>query len=214
LLSSRYSKNSKLTYADILPATVSGVDAIDYILERTLMRPRDVIEFLNICIKEVSLETGFITEDTILDAEAEYSQSRLNALAFEWFNDYPGLKRWTKILNSKKISFNVNEISENDILEILIDYIDNPPETDYGSVDLLLKLALDTRDEKISVETLKNRLMHIFYSIGLVGIKNSGDRKISWSDSSKYGKSLTDIEPETEIRIHPCYVRSLRIKTT
>lgn len=45
----RYAKRTRLSYRDILPDKISGTPTIDYIIDRTLMRPRDVIEFVNLC---------------------------------------------------------------------------------------------------------------------------------------------------------------------
>lgn len=41
-----------ITHQEILPTKVGRQSGIDYILDRTLMRPRDVIQFFNECIKK------------------------------------------------------------------------------------------------------------------------------------------------------------------
>ena len=63
---------------------------MDYLLKRTLMRPRDVIMFFNACIKKAEGNPQ-ITPQMIKEAEGEYSRQRLRSLADEWSADYPYL---------------------------------------------------------------------------------------------------------------------------
>ena len=46
--------------------------ALDYILDRTLGRPRDVITFFDFCITR-AVDRPEITKQMLLDAEGEYS---------------------------------------------------------------------------------------------------------------------------------------------
>jgi GTPase SAR1 family protein len=65
LLKSRYTRK-ELDHSDILPDKISNQITIDYILDRTLMRPRDVIEFFNIIIREAA-ENPVVTEQMVLE---------------------------------------------------------------------------------------------------------------------------------------------------
>ena len=64
---------ARVTHADVLPKLVSKVPAIDYLLARTLMRPRDVIMFFNACIRQAQ-GTPQITPQMIKEAEGECSR--------------------------------------------------------------------------------------------------------------------------------------------
>lgn len=175
LLHARYSKKRKLTYEDVLPTFINGQPTIDYVIDRTLMRPRDVIEFINRCIKQVSLENGIINEEAVLDAEVGYSQGRLSALVYEWFTDYPGLKEWFSLLKKKPKSFIVEDIGEDELLGRCFKYIDSPPLAEHESTDIILELTKMVKEEKKSVGDFKKDIIHIFYRINLVGLKNIGD---------------------------------------
>jgi hypothetical protein len=73
---------------DLLPHTNNTRGcAFDYILERTLMRPRDTISFINECL---SLSSGQsrLTWNDITRAEKSYSEKRLLALRDEWKPTY------------------------------------------------------------------------------------------------------------------------------
>ena len=68
---------------DLLPHTNSTRGcAFDYILERTLMRPRDTISFINECLS-LSSGQGRLTWGDITRAEKSYSEKRLLALRDE-----------------------------------------------------------------------------------------------------------------------------------
>lgn len=97
LLDARVSASAKLNglslrrLDEILPnANQRRGDPADYILERTLMRPRDAIAFVNQCLN-LSSGKARISWDDIKNAEAGYSHDRLLALRDEWAATYPGI---------------------------------------------------------------------------------------------------------------------------
>ena len=63
---------------------------LEYILDRTLLRPRDVISFVRECLAK-SEGKGQISWDSIKRAEIPYSTNRLLALRDEWKLNYPGI---------------------------------------------------------------------------------------------------------------------------
>jgi hypothetical protein len=69
---------------------VGAQDAFDYVLDRTLMRPRDVLSLLQRAL-EVALNRGHerVEQDDIKRAEASYSEDQLEALVGEIHDVYP-----------------------------------------------------------------------------------------------------------------------------
>lgn len=67
-------------------------NALDHIINRTLMRPRDAIAYLNECFALAAGKPA-ITWDIIHAAEKPYSNNRLLALRDEWKPTYPGIDR-------------------------------------------------------------------------------------------------------------------------
>jgi hypothetical protein len=91
--SSFYNIDPPLELSQLLPNTNrSRGNPIDYILDRTLMRPRDAILFLNACLRKATGKRSISWED-IHQAESEYSQDRLDALRDEWKNPYPDIDK-------------------------------------------------------------------------------------------------------------------------
>lgn len=108
LVRSRYTTQS-VTNKDILPKKIKGTQTIDYLLNRTLMRPRDIIVFFNKCIAHAT-DRPLITAQIVTEAEGEFSKDRLRALADEWHADYPNLIDCAMILKGKKSPFTVRDL--------------------------------------------------------------------------------------------------------
>jgi hypothetical protein len=79
------------SFRDLLPnANRTRGNPLEYMLERTLLRPRDAIAFANQCLVLGAGKTRLSWED-IKTAEGQYSANRLLALRDEWKSTYPGI---------------------------------------------------------------------------------------------------------------------------
>jgi hypothetical protein len=78
------------TLQDLLPHANRTRNPTDFIFERTLLRPRDAIAFMNECLARGIGKTR-LTWDDITKAEGAYSSERLLALRDEWKSTYPGI---------------------------------------------------------------------------------------------------------------------------
>lgn len=78
---------------DLLPnSNKTRGNPLDYILDRTLLRPRDAIAFANECLA-LGVGKTRLSWDDIHTAERSYSTNRLLALRDEWKSTYPGIER-------------------------------------------------------------------------------------------------------------------------
>lgn len=78
---------------ELLPsANRTRGNPVDYIIDRTLLRPRDAIAFGNECMA-VGAGKARLTWADIHRAERAYSTKRLLALRDEWKSTYPGVDR-------------------------------------------------------------------------------------------------------------------------
>jgi hypothetical protein len=80
-------------WAKICDPLVHAQDSFAYITDRTLMRPRDLLQFLHGAV-DVAINRGHvrIEEDDLLTAEKSYSEDLLLATAFEIADTRPDLK--------------------------------------------------------------------------------------------------------------------------
>ena len=72
LVKRRYTKAS-VSWTDVFPHKVGDAEVGDYIVSRTMYRPRDIIQFGNYCVQHAENRPAF-TRATLLAAEGEYSE--------------------------------------------------------------------------------------------------------------------------------------------
>lgn len=206
----RYAKRTRLSYRDILPDKISGTPTIDYIIDRTLMRPRDVIEFVNLCIEcAIEENDGIIHESTVIEAEERYSRKRLDSLYYEWFSDYPGLRQLASLLKNKKDKLIVKDIDEDVVIALCKKYNDNPPKTDIDTEDSAIRLVRDVLEDRMNSLEFVKRLMLILFRVGLIGIKKGN--KMRWSTEISPKIEWDDIDDYALVEIHPCYRKALGV---
>lgn len=79
------------TFRELTPhANSTRGNPVQYILQRTLLRPRDAIAYANQCFAAAAGKHK-LTWDDIHSAERQYSTNRLLALRDEWKQTYPGI---------------------------------------------------------------------------------------------------------------------------
>jgi hypothetical protein len=91
----------RIGFDDVFPNKVSNVDPFDYIIDRTLMRPRDVIAFVNECLGEA--EGNYVVTATMIKrAESRFSSKRKDSIEQEWQSAYPSIRLLMNILGLKR----------------------------------------------------------------------------------------------------------------
>jgi len=83
--------NESIGFSDIFPDRHGGKNTFDWLIERTLMRPRDIISFVNECLNKAEGKSA-INVRHINKAEISYAQKRHDALCQEWLSAYPSLR--------------------------------------------------------------------------------------------------------------------------
>ena len=206
LVRERYTTRA-VTHGDLLPGKISKQASIDYILERTLMRPRDVILFFNLCISQ-AVDNPSITAQMVRQAEGEYSRLRLRSLADEWGSDYPTLLSFVDLLKGRPSCFPLDSISDDDCLNLCVKLHDQGIE----SKDDLSRAALSLVDAALSCDDFRRAIMVAFYKVSLVGLKLEHYERVSWSIGGRRSVSAAEIQPATRIAVHPCFWRTLGIR--
>lgn len=83
-----YNVTPPISLGQLLPnAHSSRQSALEFILDRTLMRPRDVIAYMNFAIRDGAGRRQ-LSWDNIRGVEKEYSKDRIVALRDEWKDPY------------------------------------------------------------------------------------------------------------------------------
>jgi hypothetical protein len=205
LVKEQYTKKA-VTYNDLLPTKMGKQPIINYIMDRTLKRPRDIINFFNLCIR-FSDGKPKITLKALREAEGAYSRERLRALADEWYGVYPNLFHLVQILKGSSSVFYVKEINiaavEENYLNLLV--------SGRGAKGQDLELMNLVFDGGIELEEYTKSVIMIFYKVGIVGLKTDPQISASRSDFGTISISRAELTNDTKVLVHKAYWRVLGI---
>ncbi|MFC1864755.1 P-loop ATPase, Sll1717 family [Chloroflexota bacterium] len=184
----------------------------DYMLARTLERPRDIIDFINRAGK-LSVGKKRIPWVVINRVESSYSRGRMDALIDEWRDNCEGLEELLKLLRNGPPRFPLLWWSDQDITELLTDH--NFTSKGWCSELASLFDNLNKQNPQNAINTCRKKILQLLYEVGIVGVK------ISASDPFRYcytnGAVLQDYEI-TQIQnpmviVHPTFHKALGIQT-
>jgi hypothetical protein len=203
LVKRRYTKKA-VGYKDVFPKTINKIVTIDYIIDRTMRRPRELIEFVNECIAQAK-DKPFVTKNCILDAEAHYSQNRIRSLQDEWYADWPNLLKFVQLLRNKPYKFELSDLNQDEIIEFCCDYMIN--NTD--GTDSLSMSAYNLVDSKETYENFIKNIFHVLHRTGTVGIKKEAYESYNWIYKTDSTIAASTINMNSGIMIHPGFWRNL-----
>jgi hypothetical protein len=203
--------NASVTFKDLLPkisrSKKQQPTTIDYILDRTLLRPRDIIQFFNNCIK-TSYGYPTVPLKSLFEAEGAYSRERFRALGDEWYSIYPNLLHLASVLRGRPENFLVKDISLTELEENYLSLMvaENGREgDDYRLMDL-------TWNDKITKEEYRQSVVLIFYKVGLIGLRVDKGKPLSWAYTGDTSVSGAEIGEGTRIHIQKTFWRHLGVQ--
>jgi hypothetical protein len=210
LLKNKYT-NSEVFFEDIFPNKIDKVTPLDYILDRTLMRPRDAIIFVNECLIEAQGKTE-ITGSMIKQAELAYSQGRLESLKFEWRTEHQLLEKYIELLHHKNSKFKVSSILDEELEQVILGLIEIPKEQGDLAVESANDYVKSSYPSSLSFMTqVRQNILYTLYKIGIVGIKVDGTSTVKWSHDRTQNLTPKLIEQTSIVYIHKMLWRSLAI---
>lgn len=186
----KISSGSNITDVDALwglffDDKVNGDDSFNYILDRTLKRPRELIQFCNLSLTLAQNKgQNKITKSIILEAEGQYSNWKLNDLASEFLVQHPFLRDLLALFQGFQPEFTRDEFDER-----------------YGAVQK--KLA---RQYPELYSLGANSMLQVLFRIGFLGAKIDGNSIYFYDDPML-------ILPQCEsIVVHPAFHLALGIR--
>jgi hypothetical protein len=190
-----------VSFKEIFPPKVGQKNTFDWMLERTLLRPRDIIAFINECFDAADGHAA-VNTTMMRKAEVEFSRKRRDALVQEWLSALPNIGIILDFVGKqRRTSFSVSEAFDDASID---DLSLNLCESQNGELDSLHSLCQRYCDGKgvNRLEIIQN-IVSALYRTGAVGIKlHSGEHFIySHIDQPLISKDL--VSPETKIRLHP-----------
>ena len=189
LIQNQYSGKEKVLFSDIFNFSVNGQPVDEYIINRTMLRPRDAIDFVNYCLAESDGSTA-LSEDLIIAAEEKFYHSRKQAICKEWVSLYPHIADYIdSIALLTSCCFKIDELG--DEREITLNHIISKS----NSSD-------DDRHDSIALDF--KLLLNVWFVIGIIGIKKSNTLTI-YSSFDKPKLDITDYNKQ--FQIHPLFYR-------
>lgn len=193
---------------DVFPKSRGDKSPYEYMLERTIFRPRDVIAYANECFA-VAANRPRVSWQAISDAELQYSRKRRNALIDEWLNTYPSVGIALDVIRGMPESFSRSAITDEMIDGAAVQA------SALHSEDELVRLSQKLYDPSASTTRAQvlNCILQVLYKIGAIGIKFSTESPYIWSFRDQSSISYGEAKRAMSIHVHKMLWRGLEIRT-
>lgn len=198
----RQYSSENVFFDDIFKQRVDSRKSVwNYMIERTLMRPRDIINFINEALQKAEGKSA-VSKSNFLKGEHTYSDLRLESLRYEWQGTYPGISALLEELVNKPEYFGIAEFTTSTFVDRLWDKMGASEEGQKDSIWISINKSMGENSlvEPIKcVQTTFSRL----HLIGAVGLKLSTSSTWQWFHET--GKPISEhkIDMQSKVKIHP-----------
>lgn len=215
LLNSRVSEvykrqytSSKVGFSDVFPKPQKNETgtAVDYLIERTLFRPRDAIQFANECFS-IAFDRPRISWRAIYAAEANYSSKRLKSLKEEWSEYYPSLDITVEVLRGLRTPFTRSLLSGDRLSDVTMEL----HEESNNDICVATSKAIYKPNSKISEAELVSQILICLYHVGVIGIKISTLDTYIWSHIDQPRLTKSEVKRANQIVVHKMFCHALEI---
>jgi hypothetical protein len=183
---------------------------VEYLLDRTLMRPRDLIAFLNECVGNGSGRSRLSWKD-IDRSELEYSKKRLLALRDEWKPTFPGIDSMFSLFQG------VSETMTPDDLGNILDAAALLPANEgFAGVRWMTTLT-EPLWNGLGVSdwpALYGSLVKLLYDISFIGVGASSAKTYYSYEYTGYADLNSNLAAATHFAVHPAFRATLDIVST
>jgi hypothetical protein len=171
----------------VFPSTISGEQSTSFIVEHTLMRPRDLIHLCNLC-RDTAVQNGHdtIAESDVSEAITQYSQWKLQDLIIEYRIAYPFLSGLLAILEGSGYII-LREGLDRRLAEV--------------------RDTLQTRYHEYADAFTLQAAIDVLFEVGVIGVRRGSEIVYGYSQHS-----LSNPQ-DTEFTLHPCFRSALRAVT-
>lgn len=204
----KYSSDN-IFFSDIFDKKVGNKDSFDYICERTLMRPRDVISFVNLCLSHAQGRPN-VNQSVIKSVESEYSRIRLQALIEEWQSAFPSISVAFKLLSGRGGRFKPSEIAGKEFIEEFILEVSDIEGIENDPIFQSAKEYMKSGNTSDMVNTARV-LISTMYRIGAIGLKLASNEPYQYSHRNVPVIGVESITLDSKIYVHPMLHRALNV---
>jgi hypothetical protein len=208
--SDEYSLGEVDSIDDLLPnPNIAKGNALSYILDRTLMRPRDAIAYLNECFVLASGKT-YLTWEVIKKAERPYSHKRLLALRDEWKPTYPDIEKVFAKFQRAPVPMRRKDLHVrlDEAILLLTDdrtFLGNVWMTD------LAELVWDATDRDWA--EAYHPLFRLLFLLGFIGCRAPNSDSITYIyDDPDFAETISNFDDTVGFYIHPAFRAALDVR--
>lgn len=173
-------------WTQVFPSGVGEQDTKTYLVGRTLMRPRDIIQLCNAC-RDTAKTNGnpCVSEEDVRQALALYSNWKLSDLQNEWIVNYPFLPDLFVLLADNSY------LVTRELFAARLGSIEDDLVSRYPAVGQLLSC---------------DALLSVLYGIGLFGVVRKGVTRYAYQEKLEGRLQQMD----DQFAIHPCFRPALQ----
>ncbi|MDB4020159.1 hypothetical protein N9491_06055 [Planktomarina temperata] len=208
LLFRRQYEKQNVTFEDIFTEKVTNSgNPFSAILDRSLRRPRDIINFVNFCLESAEGSVS-VTRKTFGQAERLYSSNRLSALIEEWQNVISGMSFLLNLMKGKKASFPISEFCTSDLLDQLVSFFPSSPQERQDDLWKCVEIATTRNIEPFELASTLFERLHL---AGAVGVKYDPNLPYQFFFQTQKPLPIGQLTPQSKIRVHPMLHSALGI---
>jgi len=198
LFKRQYTSNS-IGFYDVFPEKVGAKPSLDWMLERTLMRPRDIIAFVNSAIDQ-SNSHATVSVSSLRKAEVDFSRKRRDALLQEWQSAFPTLEDMLNFaMSERKVGIEVLSLlgKIDDFCLQVCSSSKRQKDPIYEYCDLYVERKL--KDPLV----ILCEIVSVLYRTGAISVKLTSQDRFIYAKTDQPIIMPHLISVDTKIRLHP-----------
>ena len=186
-------EDDETIWAAVFPETIRGLESSNYILSRTLPRPRDILGFCQAAIDQAQLNGHpSVSAQDILDGEIKFANSFGKSLAAEFKGLYPNLE------------------------EVLFEFAEVPTVMEWTEFTVYANEAIDKQksvltgwvgDKGLSPISVADAL----FQIGVIGLAPSTSNTSNFRNGRSFTETWRTTTPDPSVHIHPAFFTYLDV---
>ena len=197
-------QNRTISFYDVFPLNVSKEPSFDFILDRTLHRPRDVIAYINEVLRLMRGPT-IITQKIVRDAEASYSKNRFRSLTDEWREAFGDLTEVLNALREFEVRFKLLDVTEKKLENLCVQILAGDGQVSDGVFHRECSLIAGGSPFGL----LRRRFLEVLYIIGAIGVRIRSGTPYQWSYQTEPVLNVASLDENAVFAIHPMLFREL-----
>ncbi|MEP3051822.1 MAG: P-loop NTPase fold protein [Erythrobacter sp.] len=176
--------------------------SFNYIIDRTMLRPRDVLAYFNLLFDRFGGKATISLKD-IRSVELDFSKSRRAALNGEWSESLPCIDDLLAFLGHRKMSakFRLGAVDSDAVDHTVMQLYATYEKLEIPIVEFA-KAAFDNNSEESRREFLY-RLVALLYRVGVLGLRTQENSSWQFSFNSVPSISIDELGENTHCLVHP-----------